>query len=81
MEVEWRRRLHPPMQTPRLSLLRLGRQLTGHEGLHQEHTSQVRQRKPSNRDHSLPAAEPSSHHPGSLHQRTREGRLRAEHDQ
>jgi hypothetical protein len=29
--AEWRRRLHPPMQAPRLPLLRLGRQLERHE--------------------------------------------------
>lgn len=29
--VEWPRRLHPSMQTPRLPLLRLGRQLQWHE--------------------------------------------------
>src|SRR5437016_11805008 len=29
--AEWRRRLHPPVQAPRLPLLRLGRQLERHE--------------------------------------------------
>lgn len=67
--LEWRRRLHSPMQTARLPLLRLGRVLTRDESVPQAPPTRLRKGESPNRNPRFAAPEPAPHHPRALYQR------------